>query len=387
MKAIAIAGVNLRRLLRDRVGLFFIFVFPIVVIVTIGAVFGGGASSRLGVVVGDGGPLQGELVQGLRALDDVEVEVVADRGTLLPAVERGQFEGGLFIPSGYDSTLRSGEAAALGFIGRPGSIAAQSLRSGIDLVAAQQGALVRAATFATERGEGNFDENLTRARTIAGQVPRVGVEFAYAGDAAVDEDLGAFDFGAAQQLILFMFLTSLNAAAQLIQSRRLRVSQRMVSTPTSVRTVLAGETLGRFGVAMLQGLFIVIASALAFGVKWGNPWGTGAIVILFALVGTGAAMLLGSIFENDQQAGAIGTFLGLALAALGGCMVPLEEFSPTMERVAHVTPHAWAVDGLFDVLLNNAGIGGITTELGALAAFAILLLGTATWRLNRSLVG
>jgi len=35
---------------------------------------------------------------------------------------------------------------------------------------------------------------------------------------------------------------------------------------------------------------------------------------------------MGSALSNEQQAGSLGVFLGLALAALGGAMVPLEVF-------------------------------------------------------------
>jgi len=160
----------------------------------------------------------------------------------------------------------------------------------------------------------------------------------------------------------------------------------MISTPTSVGTVLAGETIGRFLVVMVQGLFIVIASALLFGVDWGQPLAAGTIVVLFALVWTGAAMLFGAIFDNDEQANSIGVFAGLGLAALGGCMVPLEVFPATMERIAHVTPHAWAVEGLTDVVLDGATLGDVLPQVLVLVGFAVALLSIATWRLHKSLV-
>ena len=66
MRALAIAGVNLRRLFRDRTGLFFIFVLPVVLIVVLGTVFGGRTAPRLGIVVRRRGPLATELVEAIR---------------------------------------------------------------------------------------------------------------------------------------------------------------------------------------------------------------------------------------------------------------------------------------------------------------------------------
>jgi ABC-2 type transport system permease protein len=93
-------------------------------------------------------------------------------------------------------------------------------------------------------------------------------------------------------------------------------------------------------------------------------------------------MLMGSVFSNDQQAAGIGVMLALGLAALGGAMFPAELFSPTMQRVAHVTPHAWALDGFAELVRRDGNTLDILPELGVLAVYAIGLLGLASWRLR-----
>jgi ABC-2 type transport system permease protein len=387
VKALTIAGANVRRLLRDRIGLFFVFVFPIIIIITLGAAFGGGFTARLGVHSPGGGALEDGLVERLGRMPDVEVVRYDDPNSLRDAVERALVEAGLVIPDRYDDALASGSNADLDFLAPPGGFAAFSIRAKVELVAAEQGALVSAARAATGDVGGTFEQNLALAGQVAGRIPAVEVRSRFAQAGAVESTTGQFEQGAASQLILFMFVTSVSAAAQLILTRKLGVSRRMISTPTSVRTVLTGETLGRFGVAMVQGLFIVVASALVFDVRWGDPAGTGLVVVTFALVATGAAMLFGAVFENDQQASSIGIFVGLALAALGGCMVPLEEFPPVMATVAHFTPHAWAMEALTDLIQESASIGDILPDLAVLAGFAAVLLTAATWRLRRAIVG
>lgn len=130
----------------------------------------------------------------------------------------------------------------------------------------------------------------------------------------------------------------------------------MLSTPTSVRTVVLGEASGRWAVAMVQGLYIVVVTLVAFWVDWGDPIGAALLLIALSAVGAAAGMLLGSIFENDNQEGRIGVVLSLGLAALGGAMLPVELFSETMQRVALLTPHAWALDG-FAELTRRGGRG------------------------------
>jgi ABC-2 type transport system permease protein len=180
-------------------------------------------------------------------------------------------------------------------------------------------------------------------------------------------------------------LTSLTGSVALIETRRLGVSRRMLATPTAVRTILAGEALGRLGVALIQGLLIMLGSALIFGVNWGDPVGAGALLLAFALVGSGAGMLMGSIFSTEQQAGAVGVLLGLGLAALGGSMLPLELFSGTMRAVAHATPHAWANEGFAKLVRQGGGIVDILPDLGVLIGYAAVLFVLGTWRLRRAL--
>jgi ABC-2 type transport system permease protein len=74
--------------------------------------------------------------------------------------------------------------------------------------------------------------------------------------------------------------------------------------------------------------------------------------------------------------------ISLGLAALGGCMLPIELFSPTMQKVAHITPHAWALDGFAELVRHGGSPVDILPELGVLTAYATVLLVLAGWRLR-----
>jgi ABC-2 type transport system permease protein len=207
-----------------------------------------------------------------------------------------------------------------------------------------------------------------------------------AGTALFSRTLGQFDEGAWTELLLFLFLIALTGAVALIETRRLGLSRRMLATPTAPVTVIAGETLGRVLVSCVQALVIILGSALLFGVSWGSPAGVAAVVILYSLAAAGAGVFVGTLFGNEQQATGISLLLGLGLGALGGCMVPLEVFSPVMRKVAHITPQAWGNDAFARLVGHGASITGILPQLGVLAAYAAVLLALASWRLRRVLV-
>ena len=69
---LAIAGVELRRFLRDRSNIFFALVFPLLLVLMIGLQFGEDASARRAIVVGAPSQLRDDLVSGL---EEAEVRV------------------------------------------------------------------------------------------------------------------------------------------------------------------------------------------------------------------------------------------------------------------------------------------------------------------------
>ena len=385
MTALRIAQVNVLRLLRDRTGLFFVFVLPIILIVVLGTMYGGRVAPRMGIVAADSGALGTELVETIRnGAVKLDLKEPATVDELRAKVEDSSLEIGVIIPAGYDETLRNGEVATVVILGRPES-AVSALREAVSQAVAAQAAVVGAARLAANREGIPFDQALATARSVQGTTAGVTVAVERIGEGIFPAGTGAFSPGAQSQLVLFMFLTSMTAATQLIITRQLGVSRRMLASPVRVRTILIGETLGRFGVAMLQGLFIIMLSAVLFGVSWGDPLAAGAIVVVFALVGTGAAMVVGVFSNNPDQAGALGVMAGMLLGALGGAMVPLEIFPEPAHTLAYLTPQAWAIQGLREVALRGGTVVDVLQELGVLVLYGVALMAIGIWQFRRIL--
>ncbi len=383
MKALVIAANAVRRLLRDRSNIFFVMIVPMGLILILGITFGGATTPVLGVVDGDGGPLAARVVTALDQADGIEVTLVGDPGELRTAVERGRFQAGLVIPAGYGAAVRDGRAV-LDYVARVDQSAEQLGVAVRAVVAREEGAL-RAARFAAAEGAGSFDRTLAAADALAPRVPRVAVAVTTAGAALFPADLGGFEVGASAQLLLFVFLTSMTAAVGLIETRRLGVSRRMLATPTRVGSILLGEGAGRLAIALLQGLVIMLGSALLFGVNWGDPLAAAALLLAFSLVSAGAALLAGAALRTEQQAVGVGILTGLILGALGGSMMPIEFFSGAMRTIAYFTPHAWANDGFAALIRRDATLVDVLPQIGVLLAYAAVLLLLAVWRQRRTL--
>ena len=102
-------------------------------------------------------------------------------------------------------------------------------------------------------------------------------------------------------------------------------------------------------------------------------------------VSAAAAMVIGSVMDNDAAASGVGVGLGLVLAGLGGSMVPPEFFSETLQAVSWLTPHRWAYDAFADIQRHNGSLADILPQLGVLAAMALVLMALGSYLLQRSL--
>lgn len=381
-KVLAVAALELKRFLRDRSNLFFVFIFPMMLVAMIGLQFGEGANSGRVAVVGPGGPLTERLVTQLESQDVVVTTPTWDDAEATLA--RGRLDAAVRIDAADEDAAAAGDPVALDLVrgsSTSAQVVEQELRAAVSAVRserAQQSALEARGVTADAATAALAD---ARALVIA---PRLEITSTDALSREFDA-LGQFDFGASGQLLLFVFLTTLSGATTMIQARRLGVVRRMMSTPMTSTQLILGSTLGRWGLGFFQGAYIMTVSTLLFGVQWGHLALALLVVALFALVAAGAAMLLGTLVESEGPATGISVGGGLVMAALGGSMFPLDLFPDTMRKIANVVPHSWGYEAFADLQRRDGGLGDIAPELAVLAGMAVVLLGLGAWSLRRYL--
>jgi ABC-2 type transport system permease protein len=378
----AIVTTALTRFGRDRINLFFVFVLPLAIVLLIGLQYGEAPTPSLGVVA-PSTPVAGEVVDHLDANERVDVVIVGTAAEAIEEVEDGELDAALLLSDDFDTALGTGGPVEVGFVSSPFGVGPQ-LQAMADDALARALAVPTAVAAASDRGA-SPDEATAAARAQSGLVDLIEVATLTTGERLFPENLSGYDIGAAGQLVLFVFLTSLTGSAAIIQSRRLGISSRMLSTPTSVRTIIAGEAAARFTIAAAQGIYIMVVTVVLFGVNWGNLAASASILAVFAMVGAAAAMLSGALFENDEQASGITVVLALGLGALGGSMLPIELFSDTMLTIAKGIPHYWALDAFAEVVRRDGTVVDVLPQLGILAAFAAAIGVIAVWRLRRTL--
>ena len=378
---LAIAGTELRRFARDRSNIFFSLIFPLLLVVVIGLQFGGQGGTARVVIAGEGGELRSALTT---ELEDADATVsTGDADAMREQVARGRADVGLLVADDAEQSFAAGRPAEIELIvsseaGAPGAV--QVVLTALQTLSLDQTEL----SVLTSRGvpEGEATAALDQARA---DVAPIDISVVDVDDIAQElGGLGQFDLGAATMLLLFVFLSTLGSAVTLIQSRRLGVQRRVLAAPVSGTQAILGQMLGRWVIASAQGVYIMVASIVLFDVDFGSLPLALLILLVFGAVATGAAMLLGAVMDNEGAANGVAVGGGLVLAALGGCMFPLEMFPDTLRTVANVTPHAWGYEAFAEIQRHDGGLLDIAPQLGVLAAMAIGLVLLGALALRRS---
>lgn len=380
--ALAVAGATVRRMLRDRTSLFFVFLLPVAVIVIIGATVTGFGQFRVGVVESGGGPLAQELVADLHGSSGLRIHDYTDEAQARTSLRRSELDVVVVVPVGLDSAIRTGRDVSIPVLIEGNGTAGPAAASAVSATVADQAARIQAARFAVAEQGGSFDQRLALARAQQTQAAPITVQQTVVGGGSQFLPSG-FSYSAPTMLVLFVFLNALAGGASIVSTRGLGVYPRVMAAPAGARAVVLGETLAYLTLALLQSLVIVTIGAIAFGVHWGDPLGAIALITVWALVGTGAGVLSGTLFGTPEQASAIGPAVGIVLGMLGGCMWPLAIVPTWLRTLGHATPHAWAVDAWAELLSRHGDLFSIARQLAVLAAIAVALLSLATLRLQR----
>jgi ABC-2 type transport system permease protein len=181
-------------------------------------------------------------------------------------------------------------------------------------------------------------------------------------------------------------------------SRKLREEQTtgtfeaLMSTPASPSLIILSSAVYDIGRATLDGLLLMAAAIVIFGLDI-HP-GAGSIAVaalalagcvgLFASLGVAVAALT-VIFKRTT------VLLGLvvtALALLGGVYFPIEVMPQPIEAIAKAVPFTWGLDvvraSLLDGDVEPGQLAGLFGSVAILLPLALLGFRASVWRARRT---
>ena len=82
--------------------------------------------------------------------------------------------------------------------------------------------------------------------------------------------------------------------------------------------------------------------------------------------------MLGTFTRTPSQANGLSIALGMVMGLLGGCMLPLEMFPPAVANAAKILPTTWAMMGMTQLTVYNAGLTQIFPYAAILLGFSLV---------------
>jgi ABC-2 type transport system permease protein len=184
--------------------------------------------------------------------------------------------------------------------------------------------------------------------------------------------------------VTFAFFLVLTIGWLFVAERRQGTLTRLRAAPLTRWELLAGKFLPALMLSVTQGLFLILAGRLLFGMSLGSqPLWLLATIVATSWAATGLAMLVASLAKTETQVAVYGTLLVLVLAGIGGSMMPRDLMPESMRRFSYITPHAWSLDAYQQLLISpDPSVGLIATACGILLAFGTFFLGLSWWGLR-----
>ena len=365
----AVAGLQLRRRLRDRSALLQGIVAPILLAVIIASAFGGdqSVSAEVGVVDLD----DGRLGAALEAESDEQVTItsVADLADARSAIEDRDLAAAIVIPDGFSASLAA-DPTSVDVLVDPG----RQLQSDIAVaIATRLAAGVDATRIAVDTavaadpalaGAPGVDALVADASTITAPVTL--------GASAFGEGFDPITYFAPSMAILFAFLTLGAGARTLIVERREGTLARLRSTPISDRAILIGVTGSVVLVGLVSFLTVWLITAIVFGADWGDPIGVLAVILATVVAVAGISTLVSGLARTEAQADGISSILAFGFALIGGGFLSPGDLPDALARIALITPNRWALDAFAELSAGAAGAAAVAPALFVLVGIGVV---------------
>lgn len=398
-KALAIAQLQLRLVMRDRSSFVWLLLVPIIFTTLVGAAFGGFGSSGpapkvpIAFIDLDRSFASNVFERALRAESSLTIQTPSE------ADARQQLKDDkipvlIVIPAGFGAGIENGTKVTVELVRSAGASSGYFLEQLIDNAAARVSTLAYAASVTTDQLArwqtldagarlAEWRTAFQAAATSLAADPTVTTDYSVLARTQPQVELpdnqtqSSTGFG-----VMFVMAGVLGTATALVSERLRNTLARVLTMPTSVLAFLSGKLMAMMTLGILQFALFILWGRLVLRVDWGrNPLAVLIMVVAYVFAATGLGVLVGSLCKTMAQAGVIATFVTYGTSMLAGSWWPVEITPPFMQQLARAFPQYWAVNGLNKIIVRGLGFPAIAPNLLVLtlAGICFLLAGSAIY--------
>jgi ABC-2 type transport system permease protein len=181
-----------------------------------------------------------------------------------------------------------------------------------------------------------------------------------------------------------VLFSSMFSGIALLWDRQFGFLKETLVAPVPRLWIMAGRTLGGATVATVQGLLIFLVSLVA-GFRPSNFFALPLallVIVLTAVVFAALGTAIGSTLKDMQGFQLVMNFLVMPIFFLSGALYPLANLPKPLAVLTRIDPLTYGVDGVRGALIGVTHFG-VSWDVAALAAVAVLLLAFGAWRFSK----
>jgi ABC-2 type transport system permease protein len=180
----------------------------------------------------------------------------------------------------------------------------------------------------------------------------------------------------------YLLFWGMDSGLLLLREKRRGLWRRVRAAPLGLGTVLAGKVLSTGVIALAQIVVTFGFGIVVFGVRVnGSLTGFGLLALMAALLSAATGLLVSALGGNEARARSLSIVAILTLSLLGGLWLPFMFLPQWVQRLAAMVPTTWAAKGFEGVTWRGMGWAGAWPCALMVAAFSLVFLAVALWRL------
>jgi ABC-2 type transport system permease protein len=365
---------EMTHMLRDPRTLVFIFMMPIMQLVLLGFVNNTDIRNVPTVVFNqDNSRASRALLDSFNSTGYFSFDyAVYSQAEVNDLIDSGKASVGIIIPPNYGANLVTGKTAdVLVLLDGANPTVAGSVLSAAALVGQAHGASVRTKQISLRGPVGAAGASPVDVRTRVLYNPDL---------------LSSYNIvPGLVAMILFQTATSLTALA-IVKERERGTIEQLIVTPIRSWELIIAKIIPYILVSFANTILIMAVGTFLFGVPM-----RGSLVLLFSLVGLyllptlGLGLLISTAAKTQQQAQLMTMPIMLPSMLLSGVFFPTSSLPVFLQMVGNLLPLTYFVYILRSIVVKGVGLNMIMPQVIALTIFAILLLGLAARRFQKTL--
>jgi ABC-2 type transport system permease protein len=398
MRILQLALKDLSQVLRDRKSLLFLVAMPVLFTFFMSFAYKTPTNAadpqlRLAWVASQPqGLLSKALLSRLQANETLKVLVMAE-DEAQTALQKGQVDGILIIPSGLEKDLQPGQSGTnqIRLIADSTSTKGQSLYQVLRVPIAQLMSAVEIAQLSAQTGGAADAQSETEA--AFGEAWQSWVKGSQTGQVTVEpaaihpnDPFGGNPYNQSSPGILVMFaIFGLITSAQvLVQERKLGTLRRLLSTAMKPWEIIAGHMLAMFTLVFCQSLLLLVFGQVALKVDYlRSPLAVLLVAVCMGAWVASLGLLIGIIARSDEQVNLFSMVCMFIFSALGGVWFPLEGAGKAFSLLGKLMPSAWAMNGFQNILIRGLSLESAWLPAGILLLYALAFFAIAALRFRR----